>query len=343
MCLRRKTAVRATVNQVMWCQRDFTVSPLCAELPLKNSFHFLADLKSPLFKNKQQIRVTQNWSWYVIWTQTIWAPSTTMVHHHDSSIIPEVLHGKLSYGRVLKLVDRALDRPRSRDLWIIAARASDVGTWRGALGGAGRFSRPQAFPPLISSIEVETVVVRGRRWLGVFLWEKARAPSHGAEKPTWWKHTEQCYLMGRRFWYAFNKTYLILQTIANMCHPNNVLTCLGYFHWQQFDDVTLVEAEQTFVICHETLQSNHMAWVLVSRAQVWGHVTKRWRGEHWCLKIEEVPWWAPGWRIGSWQWSEEPWATAAPSSHSSAPVPLSLHPGGQLTATLQNYIHTDLS
>lgn len=44
----------------------------------------------------------------------------------------------------------------------------------------------------------------------------------------------------------------------------NGLTCLESLHWQQFDDVTFLEAEQTFVVCHETLQGNHMARVLES-------------------------------------------------------------------------------
>lgn len=53
--------------------------------------------------------------------------------------------------------------------------------------------------------------------------------------------------------------------VSNIWHPNNDLTYLESFHWQQFDDVTLAEAEQTLVICHITLQGNDMAWVLESR------------------------------------------------------------------------------
>lgn len=44
-----------------------------------------------------------------------------------------------------------------------------------------------------------------------------------------------------------------------MWNPYNNFTWLESVHRLQFDDVPLVEAEQTFVIRHETLQGNHMA------------------------------------------------------------------------------------
>lgn len=65
--------------------------------------------------------------------------------------------------------------------------------------------------------------------------------------------------------------------------------------------------------------------------------------ELWWLTNGEIPWWAPERRVVSWQQSEELWATAAPSSHSSAQVRLCLHREGLPTATLQNYIQGDLS
>lgn len=116
----------------------------------------------------------------------------------------------------------ALDRSCRRDLsagplWIVAAHTSAVGTCRWTAG----FRRPHAFPPLISAIKVERVVVRGRRWLGGIFWEKTRASSHGPKKPAWWSTDTEVLLMGRRWWYALNneqdRAKLTLKYYTDIC------------------------------------------------------------------------------------------------------------------------------
>lgn len=47
-----------------------------------------------------------------------------------------------------------------------------------------------------------------------------------------------------------------------VCFIYNELTCLESLHCLEFDDISPIEAEQTFVIGCKTLQSDHMPRIL---------------------------------------------------------------------------------
>lgn len=54
-----------------------------------------------------------------------------------------------------------------------------------------------------------------------------------------------------------------------VCFIYNELTWLESLHCLQFDDVSPIEAEQTFVISCKTLQGDHMTRILHKEKKVW--------------------------------------------------------------------------
>lgn len=232
---------------------------------------------------------------------------------YHPSIIPKELHSKVSHPWVgLKLLNWTLHWVLDWALhwcpgqswswglsallrWISAAHAPADWTWSRLLVTGG-FSSFHAFPPVISSIEVEAVVVRGRRRLGVVLWEKTRAHSHGATKPAWW-HTQKCYLMRKRMWDTNIRTEFSISNLANNWHRNEwphllgvlALAAVWWCHlswsWADFCRLSRNSSGQP----HGPSPGEHRWWVCTksdgSLTQVWCHMPKK------CYKDQKETWW----------------------------------------------------